>query len=421
MAPSRSSPKKATPTSTPSNGKASVKPANGRDGLEGLPIPLPALGPSKSQAIAPYIKTIVLLSLLGIYSNVSQLALSPVYGSIPAAKWHSYILIAGSFLGWAGNLVLRQSLPLRTVTLLPLFALHVPTIQFFLFDFSDKLGCEWGPIVTEVLTLLPIAVLSASSVADAVEGLELSALPGFVADAAPGMVSWVLLKTVEHVSQYHIAAHIGKGFFYTRMGMELFLGASYTLVAPSKLALLALPALLHTATLNTHVLTPQATVALNTTMLAENWMLLDRKESLTGYVSVIESVERGFRVMRCDHSLLGGEWVLIQGKKVAEPIYGVFVMLEAVRLVETKEPVADKDASALLMYVLLPLLYLANLQIWLKTPSLTQSHNLAASELALLHPLSFGMASTQPWWRLTRLFMSLPPSTLTFRRITLLC
>jgi hypothetical protein len=66
-------------------------------------------------------------------------------------------------------------------------------------------------------------------------------------------------------------------------------------------------------------------------------------------VSVVVSVERGFRVMRCDHSLLGGEWVVIQGKKAAEPIYGVFVMLEAVRLVENMVPVADADAKALVM------------------------------------------------------------------------
>ena len=51
--------------------------------------------------------------------------------------------------------------------------------------------------------------------------------------------------------------------------------------------------------------------------------------------------------MRCDHSLLGGEW-LIKGARnsMPEPIYGVFVMLEAVRLVEVEKPIPDSEAKA---------------------------------------------------------------------------
>ena len=90
-------------------------------------------------------------------------------------------------------------------------------------------------------------------------------------------------------------------------------------------------------------------MSLNQTLQADNWALIERTESVTGYVSVLESIEKGFRVLRCDHSLLGGQWVMIQGQKASEPIYGVFVMLEAVRLIETKEKPADKDAQALVM------------------------------------------------------------------------
>jgi hypothetical protein len=85
-------------------------------------------------------------------------------------------------------------------------------------------------------------------------------------------------------------------------------------------------------------------------MNANGWSLIARQESLTGYISVIESKERGFRVMRCDHSLLGGEWLKSTTKtNVREPIYGVFVMLEAVRLVEVPVSVPDNEASALVM------------------------------------------------------------------------
>ncbi len=137
----------------------------------------------------------------------------------------------------------------------------------------------------------------------------------------------------------------------------MVLAASYSLFAPSKILLYAVPALLHTAVLNTHLPTPMALSSLNSTLVAANWSILDRRESLTGYISVVESTDQGFRVMRCDHSLLGGEWVKFlgvgqfKGNQVAEPIYGVFAMLEAVRLVEVSKPVPDRKANALVMYV----------------------------------------------------------------------
>ncbi|KAF7558466.1 hypothetical protein G7046_g5690 [Stylonectria norvegica] len=301
-----------------------------------------------AQAII-YLKVALLLALLGVYSNASQLALTPVYGSIPASIWHQAILIAGAFVGWAGNLLLRRVLHLPTAQLLPLVAMYIPVMQFALYRFSDVLGARWGPATTEALTLFPLAALSTACVADYLEETELSWLPKFVADAAPGLGSWVFFKSMETLSASYLQAHVGRIFVLTRVGLEMLLAASYAVFAPSKLLLFALPALLHTAVLNTHVMTPMATASLNATLLSEQWILLDRRESLTGYVSVLENLDKGFRVMRCDHSLLGGEWVRFQGQKSAEPIYGVFVMLEAVRLVEREVAVADKEASALVV------------------------------------------------------------------------
>lgn len=62
-----------------------------------------------------------------------------------------------------------------------------------------------------------------------------------------------------------------------------------------------------------------------------------------------------YRAMRCDHSLLGGEWLLTEerrekeGWKVDEPIYSVFETLEAVRLVETEPAILDAEAQALVI------------------------------------------------------------------------
>ena len=84
-------------------------------------------------------------------------------------------------------------------------------------------------------------------------------------------------------------------------------------------------------------------------MVKSGWTLIDRQESVTGYISIIESAQKGFRVMRCDHSLLGGEWLASRKRRLADPIYGVFAMLEAVRLVEVPAKVPDKEANALVM------------------------------------------------------------------------
>lgn len=298
-----------------------------------------------------YIRVVFILTLLGIASDASLMTLSPVYGGIPSAVHHARVVMVGCFLGWAGNLVLRHVLPsgLRTEHLLPVVMAYVPMAQFFLFGHSEKLGAVMGPIVTEAVTLGPLALLSAAVVADELEGVKFEMLPAFVADAAPGLGSWGVFKLMEMEMGRVLKKHVGEMFVFTRMGVQFFLTATYGAVAPSKWLALAIPALVHTSVWNTHVMTPSATSVLNNTLLAEKWSLLERKESITGYMSVIESLERGFRVMRCDHSLLGGQWTILQGKRVQEPIYGVFAMLEAVRLVETGEKIEDAAAEALIM------------------------------------------------------------------------
>jgi len=70
------------------------------------------------------------------------------------------------------------------------------------------------------------------------------------------------------------------------------------------------------------------------------WKVLAYGESTTGYVSVLENTELQYQLLRCDHSLLGGEWLLTEQRQrneawqVTEPVFGVFAMLEAVRLAQ---------------------------------------------------------------------------------------
>jgi len=87
------------------------------------------------------------------------------------------------------------------------------------------------------------------------------------------------------------------------------------------------------------------------------YKILDARNSVTGYVSVIENTQNHMRALRCDHSLLGGVWLpegqwKEVGAVVPESIYSIFVMLEAVRLMEVvnvKSKTPDCEKSALVM------------------------------------------------------------------------
>ncbi|KAI9737638.1 MAG: hypothetical protein M1818_005642 [Claussenomyces sp. TS43310] len=295
----------------------------------------------------------LLMVLAAVYSNVSQLNLTPVYGSIPSAMWHSQGVTVACFLGWSANSRLRSILPRNGAAILPLFALYIPSIQWYLFRLSGLMGATWGPAITEALTLMPLVMLSASCVASVLEELNLSILPKYVAEAAPGVGAYMFYKMSEYCSGIITRRTIGVTLLQTRLGLQVVLGALYAIISPSRLLLFALPAIQHTLFFNTHASFADQT--LNATLAKSGWSLLARHESVTGYISVLESLNDGFRVMRCDHSLLGGEWLHVPQYSSAvqmqlkEPIYAIFAMLEAVRLVQVPMPVHDSGAHALVI------------------------------------------------------------------------
>lgn len=305
------------------------------------------------EQLSVFVRAGTLLTLAAIYSNLSQLTLAPVYGGIPSSIWHSKGVMTACFVGWSANLFLRRQLPLKPIKLLPLVAAYIPLIQFFAFKASDILGPKIGPAATEALTFLPLLVLSVSCTATELDDLELTSGNNarWILDAAPGITSYMFYKCVEYYSRSFIWKVIGKTLITSLVGLQLLMTGIYSVLAPSKLLRYAIPALLHTTMLNTHFQAPWTTSSLNSTLLASDWKIIDRQDSNTGLISVIENSKDKFRAMRCDHSLLGGEWLLDTKGPVGEPIYGIFVMLEAIRLIERPNPVEDTQANALVMYV----------------------------------------------------------------------
>ena len=99
--------------------------------------------------------------------------------------------------------------------------------------------------------------------------------------------------------------------------------------------------------------------------LPNGYTYLDRQESITGMITVVENSIAGYRVLKCDHSLLGGLWVGLKKDELldkgitgeelemrsvdeAESVYTAFLVQEAVRLVNPPKQ-AEK---ALIMYAI---------------------------------------------------------------------
>jgi hypothetical protein len=300
--------------------------------------------------VALLLQAAQILACAAVYSNLSQFTLSPVYGSIPASKWHTSLVATAACVGWASSSWLGGKLPRKPLLFLAPIALSIPMVQHFLFQLSYYFGPVSGPPLTELLTLIPLLIFSASAVDQILEDLDLSALPKSVAEAAPGLGSFFFFQAVERFSKSVILNNIGANLLQSRVGLQLIIGGLYARIAPSTLLLYAIPVLFHTAFLNPHVQTPWATFDLNSKMdRSAGFKVLARQDSVTGYLSVLENTRENYRVLRCDHSLLGGNWLPRDQVTVNEPIYGVFAMLEAVRLIQVDHSVDPGAENALVM------------------------------------------------------------------------
>lgn len=294
-----------------------------------------------------------LLVLAGISSPVSQLSLSPVYGSIPASLYHQRAITVTALLAFMGKGTLKRYLPENVREYIAVLAYWIPTIQFLLFTYSSQMGPEYGPVVTEAVTYFPLLLLSVYSAGRLLECLDLSRYSPTVADMAPALGSYVTVSFISKIAAAVLPQYMGTHPTFTRVGLQMSVASALAALSPSRLIFLAVPAMLHTMLANPHYVSDKAVALLNDTLQTQNFTLLERKESLTGYLSVLESKETQFRILRCDHSLLGGEWLVTperaaQGQTLPEPIFSVFAMLEAVRLVELEgqdtKPESEKSA-----------------------------------------------------------------------------
>jgi Spermine/spermidine synthase domain len=287
-------------------------------------------------------KALQLIILAAIYSPISWLSLTPVYGSVPSALFHNQGKAVASLVGFLGRKQLRRVLPLNIVRWLPAFAFWIPTIQFLLFKYSSVFGSPYGPVITELLTYYPLTLLSLFAAGAFLDEVDFSGLGSTLAEHGPTICSYFMFTTIERIAKDIFSRNIGSNIVISRIGLQLMVAVIYALAIPKAILWPAVPSIAFTMMYNVHNPLQRTTNVANSTLQAHNFTLIDRRESITGYISVLDNTAAHYRVMRCDHSLLGGEWKIPprKGRKPArahEPIFAIFAMLEAVRLVETND------------------------------------------------------------------------------------
>lgn len=290
-----------------------------------------------------------LIIVVAILSTVSQATLAPVYGSIPAGLFHRYACIGCIFFTFA----IRHRLPAFATRVVPFWCFWMPTVQFIVTKYTELLGPTYGPLITESITYYPLLVLSFYVALELFHEIQHPDQRSPLSEATPACILFAMFSLIQRTSRDWLARWIGSSVVFTRIGLQMSAGMLYCMILPRSLFLPAFPSVLFTFLGNSQTPLQRTTEVLNNTLALHDYTLIDRRESVSGYISVLDSNKDGFRVMRCDHSLLGGEWLHPPAPKpgdpprlVAEPIYAVFTMLEAIRLVDPPPatPVSERRA-----------------------------------------------------------------------------
>lgn len=346
------------------------------------------------------------LALAALASPVSLLALSPVYGAVGAYLPHSRLVSVTALVVLASAKAMRKWVPAWSMQFAPLVAASVPLLQEQLSRYSGWLGATYGPLLTESVTLLPLLALSMYAAASELDRLGWIASSrdgeddsggnegrggakarraavklgagspeGGLMETVPVMAAYISFSFVEKAGLTTLPSVIGSHVVLSRVNLQLLLANLYCLLSilystilprrwlgqslplggrASTLKNVATYALIaYTLVYNPHRIGNER--ILNRALERHGYELLDREESITGYVSVLHDRTSETKLLRCDHSLLGGEWILTADRKAegmgqSEPVFAVFAMLEAVRLLHERGS-AGGGEEALVMYV----------------------------------------------------------------------
>lgn len=334
----------------------------------------------------------LLISILGIVSYVSQVILHPIYGNVGTAIHHfnavftlSTVASLLTLLGYLSFNGFREESRMRTA--IGALLASSPLVLPILFTYNVTWGPIWGPILTQAIMTWPWVIFVSFDISRRIlrligklENRRSLSLSTFLALSIALLLTTILNITEKKIFMQFMQPYIG--LLWSRFATLIYLGAFTMLMdnVPSSVSF----ANAHTRRqwtallLTVVVITPALMIALNQphvmtgvnagllARLPDKYIYLARRESITGMITVIENQDLGFRVLRCDHSLLGGLWIGLKRKELiaegvvgseleervlneADSVYRAFYLQEAIRLV--KRPAEDKmRGKALIMY-----------------------------------------------------------------------
>lgn len=306
--------------------------------------------------------SISLLTIGATISQLSRLQLNPLYGEQSVSAPYPPLHFATLSFGLTLPLICHEKLP----HIAPLMAVATPMMQhspLLRKPGLEYLGIKYIPLLTELLTSVPLVSLL---IFHAFRTLQSDQLFN---KRSLRTLLMLLVSGYYLFAQWTIAAflplHFAHGHFLTsRASLYWGVCAFISLHFPLKNTLIGLSiylvvfAVSPTSALSSRFVTSLPTdfglKHANKVLEPHGWKVLERGEGVTGYVSVLEKTDMNYRLLRCDHSLLGGEWLLTEERRVKEgwtkeePVFGVFEMLEAVRLVKGLDS-AKQQERALVM------------------------------------------------------------------------
>lgn len=317
-------------------------------------------------------KVISILFLTAFFTPLTRLALSPSHGGIPAAAYDEaiavtiFLIVSGACSSVSAPL---PSEPLQHARLIPLIAASAPTLHLYMTPLSRSCGPVLSALLIKSVTCAPILALDfyiAIIVFASIPHDSFSDRVRLVMSAGTAGIIYFLAQYIcMPLPQSLARGSPGIG----PLEQMMIAAVLYAVLFPSRAWVLVLIVIIGTIVASPHALFG---IGFNSVvqgpLYREGFALLARSFSTTGYVSVLENREEGYRVLRCDHSLLGGQWVPGLGNwersagfpsefnAVNEPLFSIFVLLEAVRLARGLEnmsqplrPEPDLEPKALVM------------------------------------------------------------------------
>lgn len=303
--------------------------------------------------------SLALTALAALSSPISQHVLAPVYGSLPSSVNHHIALPLTFLTAFVvhGFIITDELKRRKCIRYIPIVAVLVPLLENVALSYSDQLGLVTGPVLAGIVSCHIVVLTAAFAAADSLESVRLgnwsSSLSASLANASIALLPFMLL---ERFFSDQLDDVLAGSTILAPADLQLIVAGGFCLLTDPGDGLLVLTGVIAIASwlFNPHGKGLFSNRMVEAALANEGWSLLARSWSITGYVSVLESNADAYRLLRCDHSILGGEWLLntarqAQNWKINEPIYSVFAMLEAVRLVITQHAPADKHAKALVI------------------------------------------------------------------------